>query len=1698
MVNLHDYSIVPPTGTFGSNWPSNANITQGFAGALSVAGWTSGNEGFKHQTFLGASIRSFNVNAGFGDSSSTVGIELVNDEFNKSDRSGFGKGDDAYHNGVHDNFNPPVVGSPVFFKFGRNFADVEQAFRRDFDQIYNTNTINMPANPFPIINGVFPIRTQIDGYYLMDSNPAAGTSRWIDKTALLDPTTEWRGFSHFTFGGILQSWTENQSSAGNPLYSVKLTDPREILSNAELIFNNYQGTTYNNKNLFNIYGFLEHDPSDELLDSLERESLTKDVLQKKVNQRTGEVTYVGNDEYTFPADATIYSPPVFNLFPGPENFATVSGAFPITGQGFSRRGENGIPWYRVRQGIEALFSSNSELPKEYRDAGFGGTIDFRGHNYVVDWRGIPTEDIPQTYYLDFDNLNMLDLAQELCDVLSRELYVSLLPVINHPACSFLYQGNQDVIKKASLIRPANSPERDLILGSGLIAGIIRIDSIDKKSQPQYGAVTNYLDSLEGNDIFVESRDVGFEVANVTTDKFVAGAQEVDMYYFNTLRDRDNYLERLKAAGDPKGVQRLEQLGHDKWTLDTNLKQQILPFYGFIGDKAVTIPRGFGSYQQIMLDARGFDAHGVGSYYVATEMELRAATVSYKAWQNFLLTYNEVYIQELSESQAFFADIGMDLTAEVAGVNTQIDPNGDIKKQLDILTAAGRNFGVSVPRSVWNSDKSPETFPISPFILDPKNYPFEGEMGDDGYPASPCNPPFGYPLYYKRAEKIGIPQAGLTQITGSLTTVITNIGNLEDLQRTDKQRFSYLQSMAEKSIRRLDALVAQKIENRDKSTEAQKIDAINEEIKTLKARVDTIRANLVKEREEIKALRNHRKIQIAELKTVVKNSAGLIKNLSKTQRDSLNNAKKVYNFIKKIADDNLGKKFLVKIPRACNVNWSPGLKNGPGGNWDLVRGPFGFKPRPVSSTTEYVRSPEWQHSITLFKGVAKQAEREGPTPTLSPSNIWPTRSNIHWHYLDLEAMGDETASQTFGSHPFLSPYGSGYTNGALKCNFNPMSEKWEHNYQPEPQGGFFDFALFDRNLKDSDLLSFRRNSKLLPAAITTMLAPVLMDKLISDGNRVKCYARYDHSQHLDFSSVSLGSVEQQRMNGDFGNIIPDVMETLPNLRPDITESLNNIQQRLQDDKDGERQEKSVAYVQCEIDERFYMAPKHLGGRATVWAEEFTVNLAPTPYEIVYVDGTGTNLGCKVPKEVKRRPIPSFGVKDGGADSPLFPFNKHRVPWDDFEREYSTTHNGWIIKTAEKDLDPEHVYALITVPGRITPTVDKRYVDGPLKSINGVSIANAMTEDVVKIKEFEKPGIPRGAGVIIDCADPDLDLTFKDISRAIQAQRDAMKGISLSSNGDNSILAFTSPSPIYPDIVALPLMSLERCYGPWLSSKLDNEGDEQGLQDRFSRLGGKVEFHKEEGLAPWNFAGYHLMNESAKLKTKFSNSLMLLSERGSFSYADAPIDVSLARALQNSGPLVTSISVSVGDSIKTSVKLDLYTSQFGKLQKQKELAISQISRERQKIIDQNNLLRRRGIGKGAANMNMLGTLMEQGGQKLLDAAKASTEIFTELEKGNVQKASMITISATPSTQVFDADGVSTSIVSADSEGCLQSESQIQEMAALSVNEDDFNEKMKNTAGASMSDIYAGTSDDPHDPNFASRRPNVYSQRNKRTFG
>ena len=146
------------------------------------------------QTFLGASIRSFSANAGFGDTSSTLNVELVVDPDNAGDGTARGTGQDVYHNGNKDDFAPPPAGSPVFFAMGSRFRPTTSVYRHMLDIYYNRNTANS-----------------------------------ADK-------------NHFLFGGILQSYVRTKSPDGLPLFSVALTDPREILANVKVLLNNFTGT----------------------------------------------------------------------------------------------------------------------------------------------------------------------------------------------------------------------------------------------------------------------------------------------------------------------------------------------------------------------------------------------------------------------------------------------------------------------------------------------------------------------------------------------------------------------------------------------------------------------------------------------------------------------------------------------------------------------------------------------------------------------------------------------------------------------------------------------------------------------------------------------------------------------------------------------------------------------------------------------------------------------------------------------------------------------------------------------------------------------------------------------------------------------------------------------------------------------------------------------------------------------------------------------------------------------------------------------------------------------------------------------------------------------------------------------------------------------------------------------------------------
>ena len=114
----------------------------------------------------------------------------------------------------------------------------------------------------------------------------------------------------------------------------------------------------------------------------------------------------------------------------------------------------------------------------------------------------------------------------------------------------------------------------------------------------------------------------------------------------------------------------------------------------------------------------------------------------------------------------------------------------------------------------------------------------------------------------------------------------------------------------------------------------------------------------------------------------------------------------------------------------------------------------------------------------------------------------------------------------------------------------MTDQYEFNYAPDPQGGFFEYELASNVLAPAEV---PKNPFHWPRAMQNMLTPLDLSNFIDNNGRVSCYARFDNSQWLDFHGISKSSLSQQVISHN-GAIIPDITMELDNMRPDKSTSL----------------------------------------------------------------------------------------------------------------------------------------------------------------------------------------------------------------------------------------------------------------------------------------------------------------------------------------------------------------------------------------------------------------------------------------------------------------------------------------------------------------------------------------------------------------
>ena len=1855
------YGMMPPDGAF-----HDEEHKYYLQKRPTVGGWVEGSEGYVQQTFLGASITDFNMSAGFNDSPSTLSVSLVVDEYNKSDEVPLGSGDDIYHNGVADCFSPPPIGAPVFFKFGKNHASTLQAYAPSYEMIYKYKLLASDSELRVTKDGRNATRKEMgdednlrlvkDNHFLRqdedfseqkpvfdydDANPPQPITNntFVDQTLIYDPAnldidpelfnissvTAARGRNHLVFGGILQSYSESKSANGNPLFNVTVVDPKEILSSCTLILNDYGETTFNNKNLFNIYGFLEHDMSKELLETIETHGSVSEGEQKALIKKNLLTKYDALDDdenkdfnkYINLEDCYWLSSqiedPHGREFPDlgsmkigeiiknkilamPESKilrdSEVKYWFPITGYGMSRRTDKGMPLYRI---VQSLGFMNYFMPQEYRDNGFGGPIDFRGYKFALNVEGLndlfldqslletlydsefgeesPAQrkycpaktvaDAMKDIYIDSDDLTITDLIQQIAEIFNKDFVVELLPPIDKKYLDSYNTSPEDEFYSVKEISDYNEKIIERIQGkipktgldtnnepintskfyteNDLIAGIISVTFIDKNRQPGFNEIAKFISKYE-----YENANVGFDLVNETTDKFLVGAQKVDLYFFSSYKDRDTRLHIIEKTGsDEERAQAKNEIARiekEQWTFSESLKQQILPYYGELADGIASIPIGFGPFQQILLNTQSLNAFGVGEYYLATEMELRAAMVSFEQWSEFILKYSRRYVEGFVAKGEELTDFLPPSPADLQKIKDKQNafyPNGipeTVEADLNNLRC-----GVSVPRSVFVSN-------MNHYEGAKSREPQEDDVASSSdlrqppKPASPCFPPYGYPVYYGRAEAVGVLRpsdvsklANNTEVVQMLTNEYFDFKDGEIQNITDADFVKACKDALKKLVdeRRLN-LPPVNTKNPD-GTDRPQAD-IDAETKKQNDSIDAYEASLNALCEAFEG----DELKDAVQEGFIDSNGNFLGFVNTLMRINLENAKKVHAFIKSIADEHLGKSFLVKIPNKTNLSYTKDVKvnQQPAENGRYItQGPFGFE--SIYQSGKFIPRNQQTEKLLFQDFLFTEHNSINKFPEYGVQYNPYIDDNVYSGYDDtkvfLKSEKDYSLTSVTGIDlNIISEYdpkldGTGvlgqhlpknlepsseqarkYKEGSLRSRYNPVSNDWDFNYVPQDKGGWHNFEI------NEDGLINKSN-----------LYPVDAEKLKKDENRISAYAIYNNSQTLHFRNGNIGSIIQEVNDGDKRRMdIVTKMDNVGTEEPQLEKPLNSYTEDTVGKFDPNRTalEEHTAFIKSTVEEKLLFAPRFcvyrdlpvsacdfqyidVGSSALDFITEDVIegddiDKAAIPTGTKLIQGSFINTVFAPKDKSNYRDVVSleyaniFRKIEGdlgepqndvdGEPNPNAPTEKiTKIGKGDLKRLPPA-----LITQEKPSMNNEHVYALVKLSARPVSNIDRRFADGPQRSTSPVTVAKIWNRDTIK------NGGPWGQSLLEPRA-----LTkgieeekIKYISKITQGKDKPQVDEVLPLANPEILIDYVHPSPVIPDTVAIPLMSKERCYGPWRSNAniVTDDARKGGCNETFLNIGGKVDYQKDEELSPWKFDGYENMNKAGEIQVSFSNNLLLFTEKGNFTVPDVVPGIYIGRPLAQNIPLVDSISLSVdSNGIKTTVSMEMFSTKYGRTKKQRQEQLSRLTREEKLRRQNKNRLIRSGAEKPTPNKDL---------QDLIDSPAGSVngpsaaDVFSALQKKQTVYDSLVasvvpvkTNASVYNPQEENPQGSGLTVTKTSNTASFQSKGYLQEIQSNYTDINELNNSLQRTGGSILNDIYFPFDEDVYNP-FMTNTPYV----------
>lgn len=448
--------------------------------------------------FLGCSVTNFNMNLAWGEDSSSLTVNIVEDK--------------AYHpRSVKYNSLNTVVkqvnNQPVTVKSQALVIDSSENFATDNTknlvkpvslQIEEQNINNMdPGKICKNVNGIPKRWLGPDPGFLAGANKFSN----VGYDLIGVPAVFW--FQDLYFGGLITSWKATGSQGGSPTYEIEMKSGSSLLKGCWLIIDEYAGTvaatipnTSDNSTGKNISVPCHYDSNQPFLPF--NASIRQGNLPNVFNiYGYWEQIGFGNSGRTdngIPA-RNIYDALVNMLAPGTTDTNPFFPHGAILGRATSFA--NGSPVDFTQSGINDADGNNISL----KECGLcpnvmGGDGSFHSY-YKLDLSALPYP--PSSLYMTGPTISLMSFITEICDGSGFDFFISLEPAPDGSNCS----------------------------------GVFKVNTVSRRLQPQKDVIKNYVSWLVNQKLNVSTFNYGQEYSDQTTRSMYLGGKQKRLWQFKT-------------------------------------------------------------------------------------------------------------------------------------------------------------------------------------------------------------------------------------------------------------------------------------------------------------------------------------------------------------------------------------------------------------------------------------------------------------------------------------------------------------------------------------------------------------------------------------------------------------------------------------------------------------------------------------------------------------------------------------------------------------------------------------------------------------------------------------------------------------------------------------------------------------------------------------------------------------------------------------------------------------------------------------------------------------------------------------------------------------------------------------------------------------------------------------------------------------